>query len=1132
MVCVVTGTRHPFIDQSHSSALFLLPLCILWGRSIHARASLRYSWSSPHTMSPHSGSGKHTPEATGDFAEFLQAEELKAKLAEEQEAEAKRELKAAKNAKRQRDSGIGGGGLGGRGKPETPEERWRRRQAMASEQPEFVPDQPTLEERRHFPGDLLHHGHLAVRKTPNTARLGTHPKHASTNSSPIMRIERLRPPGICGPVSDSEEEEEAEEEEEHGEGGDDGMFLRPSTSLGRSSSIFDRALRRRSGDTARAGPGRHSLPVSRRNSDASKASSVDSYASSAIAEPYNAPPQNPSVISLKSFESDRTGDGSLASGGANRKLARPLLELEELELESFLKNFGRHTREVRVPHSANFPQRRMPRWEDFKVPPGEAALASAQGKRVTVLTHVDRGLKALERAEGEGVPLARGAAEADDVEAAHEGKDHHHHHFFHSSKKKDKDKKKDEKGSAPASEYGDQTPASTATSPVMERKPSSVTSHSQGRQTSKGSPAGQSTAVQPRPSNVSPPSSSTQPRVSWAPHPTIGLSFGSSSHGKQQSQSTSVPTDYSKRPATPEGPQLGGLNRNSLEKDERLAKKQDQADQKSAGPSALAQHGGPIDIHDEHTEWRPSRDEANLNEEEWELLHGPHEEVQVNAQDDDSQVDGIAWAIAYILATIERYAPEELDNTPDQTYRESRTRSHIERLYLIAPFWERLLFGIRRVYRWDNPRRTSTFAMIYFTLWYMDLIPTAFMLTLMYYVCQFRFFPPSASYLHEQVRARMARGVDADRLAERLRRRSRLDVLEIYKRFVIAYGPGTQLAFGDIADFHEKVKNLILWRNPTATWRTLFLLGIATTFVTFASSHLIWKTVYAFLGFTFFILLPLQSHYPRFRRPLSPIWWALWGAPTDAQFAIQLLRRRHLERQFAKHPPQAHAEGANAGPSVMNDHKNQRSPSDLSSEKSNGLKGRFLRSSAAHAVAYGALRPFRGEGGYGGLGANDPNAEQGNLLDLQDVKVLDGGQILSKPRKLGSFFCQHHGVPGHLHVTTRMIYFVALHSHATSGAKGGRKTCKTLLSEISGMVKTKSIKLLVWNSSGLQITRRNKSSLFFSNMPHRDNAFNLLLAVGSEGKRQHCQPTRVHLLTFYSSLSLSLASTCLMRSIH
>ena len=99
---------------------------------------------------------------------------------------------------------------------------------------------------------------------------------------------------------------------------------------------------------------------------------------------------------------------SVASGKANPSLNKPLLELEEIELKYFLKNFGKHTREVHVPAAARNPKRRMPRWSDFRVPPDEAEKAAAEGRRVTVLSHVDQGLRVMREEEGEGVPEPRG----------------------------------------------------------------------------------------------------------------------------------------------------------------------------------------------------------------------------------------------------------------------------------------------------------------------------------------------------------------------------------------------------------------------------------------------------------------------------------------------------------------------------------------------------------------------------------------------------------------------------------------------------------------------------------------------------------------------------------------------------
>lgn len=123
-------------------------------------------------------------------------------------------------------------------------------------------------------------------------------------------------------------------------------------------------------------------------------------------------------------------------------------------------------------------------------------------------------------------------------------------------------------------------------------------------------------------------------------------------------------------------------------------------------------------------------------------------------------------------------------------------------------------------------------------------------------------------------------------------------------------------------------------------------------------------------------------------------------------------------------------------------------------------------------------------------------------IDLPIAEELANiGAQSDKPRKLGSFFCQNRGVPGFLHVTNEGIYFVGVHSKVGPGHS--HKTCKTQFAEVTDLIKTKSMNLFVWNSPGLQVRRADGRSLFFSNMNHRNRAFNLILALGSEGKSWH-----------------------------
>lgn len=429
----------------------------------------------------------------------------------------------------------------------------------------------------------------------------------------------------------------------------------------------------------------------------------------------------------------------------------------------------------------------------------------------------------------------------------------------------------------------------------------------------------------------------------------------------------------------------------------------------------------------------------------------PRKHMRIRAEDtevpprwNDEHVDGVAYCIAYLLALVEQYAPDDLDEAPITEYRESRARSHIERLYIIAPFWEQLATNLRALYSWEDPRRTAGAAMVYFVLWQTDLLPAAFFLTLLYYVLQFRYFPQDESLLHQRVHERMVRGQHANRMAERLKRRSRLDILDLYKRWASSYGVVSQVFTGDVADFHEKIKNLLLWRNPRASQRTAFLLLILVVITTVCNPALVLKMFFFGCGFTFFALMPLQTLYPRYRRALNPLWWAVLGAPTDGQWAVQLLQQRHARYQELLHAPGSAWPGATDVP-----------PSPGADD------ARFASKREAAAVPAAPV-------------------------------LRDGTQVMDT-RKLNSFLCQHHGVPGHLVVTSTHMYFTPLRVVTATG-----KHYVTKLEDIIGMRKTHHNRLWVWESHGLKILRRDKNALSLSNMAHRDEAFNLLLTLASQ----------------------------------
>lgn len=620
---------------------------------------------------------------------------------------------------------------------------------------------------------------------------------------------------------------------------------------------------------------------------------------------------------------------SAYSGGASKALSQPLLELEDIELETFLQNFARHTREVTVTRPSGNQKYRMPKWSDFRVSPNDESAAVPDRKRPSMLTRVDRGLHHLSESL-EASSIAKAGAKL-----TGEGR----------------------------------TPSGTGSVPRSRSADDDL-----------------DTALHSQPSHTSSPN-------------------------KKKDKSKKLNKQHSSK----------GKASSAYTVDE-----EEDEDWDLVVPSSGDDARHAMSLRDE---------------------------LRVNAEDEG--VDGVAFCIAYILALVEKLAPEEIDHHPDRGYREGLIRSHLERLYTIAPFWENLAFRLRRLYRWEDPKTTAAAAMIYFVLWYTNMIPTAFILTIMFYIMRFKYFPPSESYLHEKVMMRMARGKAANTLSEKLRRRSRLDILNIYKRWIVTFGAPTQEAMGLVADFHEKVKNLILWRNSAATRRTLILFGVLNLFVTFAPSQYVSKAIFFFLGITFFCLLPLQSYFPSHRKALSPLWWATFGAPTDAQFAVQLLRKRHLDiDRFA---------------------------GQLSTAED---VRRAVRSPGASKLK---PRPDRREEGIAYGDIEDPSRASFDYVETTKDATL-------KPRKLGSFFCQYKGLPGRLHVNTKYLYFTPLHSPSL---KRGR----TPVVAIESLIKTKSIRLMVWSSLGLKIVRNNgKAPLLLANVQHRDEAFNLILAVSTNGK--------------------------------
>ncbi|CEL56120.1 hypothetical protein RSOLAG1IB_07573 [Rhizoctonia solani AG-1 IB] len=94
----------------------------------------------------------------------------------------------------------------------------------------------------------------------------------------------------------------------------------------------------------------------------------------------------------------------------------------------------------------------------------------------------------------------------------------------------------------------------------------------------------------------------------------------------------------------------------------------------------------------------------------------------------------------------------------------------------------------------------------------------------------------------------------------------------------------------DIADIHERVRNLWLWRREQSSRIYTLVLALILVFVTFTPAQILAKTTYAVIGVFYWFIIPiLLAMPPDARKRLPP---PLFDVPTDAEYAMSLMSIR------------------------------------------------------------------------------------------------------------------------------------------------------------------------------------------------------------------------------------------------
>ncbi|KAF8905572.1 hypothetical protein CPB84DRAFT_1844975 [Gymnopilus junonius] len=536
-------------------------------------------------------------------------------------------------------------------------------------------------------------------------------------------------------------------------------------------------------------------------------------------------------------------------------------------------------------------------------------------------------------------------------------------------------------------------------------------------------------------------------------------------------------------------------------------------------PSSLDKVGGLESASQTHVQGNQPETRPSVDSEWTPIPSSSGENVQISQP---AQYGSLSEEIAcrYLVPIL----PYPRAPTPSFTI--GRLRVTLQRLYLAVlhvhkPFFERLL----KLATWEEHRTSLIYCTVFWILWWHNFLVSALVLRILVSLLKRRIFPyPTLSDLRrhrEEVSLASDFGKQvADRLSAssfgitetwrllKLIGQTQKSILKgktkekIHKTDAPATEAhsdvsdqqgttvlddpndseetkdlkriGLQL-LNEMADLHERIRNIIIWRRPEVSRRYGFILTVVSLITLFPTQYTV-KLVFFALGFAFWHITPILAAMPpsaweRIPPPFS-------DAPTDAEYAMELISRRV-------------AAGLQIEPSKSSRNSRKKKSTDSvgsESDKTHGSDNSVDWKKWGDRLAFGksAVRDIK-------------RLKPESLWTLHESwpprhPIIPGAIGIAQPAsnvETRTYPCQHSSVPGLITLTQEVLFFTPLMSH---NAK-----LVIPLTAVKGVKKAGLLKglLIRWTDSSNDRSEQKEER--FTWIGGRDELFAHL--VGSSGAR-------------------------------
>ncbi|KAF7885351.1 uncharacterized protein EAF01_011416 [Botrytis porri] len=435
---------------------------------------------------------------------------------------------------------------------------------------------------------------------------------------------------------------------------------------------------------------------------------------------------------------------------------------------------------------------------------------------------------------------------------------------------------------------------------------------------------------------------------------------------------------------------------------------------------------------------------------------------------DDHRFTELKWEkwIGYKLLHGSRpFAAQYIDDHEELLSDIDTFRRHIERLIIVSAPLQELAVDIRKIYRWEDNRRTSKWLISYLFLWYKSYLMSYLYAYIVYATLKNYYYPSSVSALRDEFSRNIDRGTTALKAGELMDQHGSKDWLG---PLLDKIGPYLQLQIADLANLLEVYDSFIHFRRPQKTFYSLFLFVAVFLLSACASMQFTMKVSWVVVGLIFFGCWPISSLYPRYRLLVSPLKWAFWDIPTYPEWSFQYLQERGL--------------------------------SVLREINLNALEKSTDRFDSPEVM----MRPV----------GDDANSSKAETINFQ---TLGMGTMHEESKDIMSFRCILHHVPGHIIISTKIIRFEAL-GHNILPCKSFNKPYSELIEMSKQQTKELLLAPLAKMTIGkdkLELKFRGEAGgdmhsashdehvvVLLENMRGRDKAFNSI--IGFSGVRWQC----------------------------